>query len=84
MVTLLGKKPQVSRHRKCRRIALVDVTDVRNELAQKFHDHRSCWSWRASGLGTFGRAQRRVTRFLLDAELVGLVAAEVFDRTRRG
>jgi hypothetical protein len=27
---------------------------------------------------------RRVTRFLLDAELVGLVAAEVFDRTRRG
>jgi hypothetical protein len=28
MVTLLGKKPQVSRHRKCRRIALVDVTDA--------------------------------------------------------
>lgn len=27
--TLLGKKPQVSRHRKCRRIAEVDVTGVR-------------------------------------------------------
>src|SRR5438477_4808988 len=36
MVTQLGKKQQVSRHRKCRRIALVDGTaaDWRNSVAR--------------------------------------------------
>jgi hypothetical protein len=36
------------------------------------------------GLCTFRWAQRRLTHFLLDAEPVGLLAAEVFDQPRRG
>jgi len=35
MVTPLGKKPQVSRHYKCWRIALVDVTTASNIMTQK-------------------------------------------------
>jgi hypothetical protein len=50
MVTLLGKKPQVSRHRKCRRLALVDVTSAPNTAAQTqlgVSDRRALLPWGA-------------------------------------
>jgi hypothetical protein len=56
MVTLLGKKPQVARHRKCRRIALVDVSSAPNASTRTHFgvSDRSSDIWRAGQLDFAG------------------------------